>query len=392
MGRQTSNTGYSVQMEGLPEKTRLLFFGHLANDSLYTSLPPLLPILALHHNLSTASLGLIPAAYLMTASFMQVGVGYLHDRKNLNILMPVGLLLGGFTIASIGFTDSYFLILFLAFLGGIGSALFHPIATSLSSISARRSTSVSFFMTGGDLGLAAGSFICSAAVAVMGLKGTAFLAVLPLAAATLLLLSLRQTPSPVKTADNKYARSDVKKLLTALTASFLRATTNVALITYLPLYLSSKGFGIPFAGGILTVMILAGAVGMISAGFLGDKIGKKQTAQAYLLFSAALIPVAVSTSAEYALLTFPLIGVGLFGAHPILVALSHDIMPKNLGMASALMYGFTFGVANLAVPFVGAAADSFGYDPVFIMLALFPLAGALVVSKISPPVQKSTIN
>ncbi|MCS6784197.1 MAG: MFS transporter, partial [Candidatus Caldarchaeum sp.] len=77
----------------------------------------------------------------------------------------------------------------------------------------------------------------------------------------------------------------------------------------------------------------------------------------------------------YALLTFPLIGVGLFGAHPILVALSHDIMPKNLGMASALMYGFTFGVANLAVPFVGAAADSFGYDPVFIMLALFPLAG-----------------
>ncbi|MCS7137413.1 MAG: hypothetical protein NZ941_03480, partial [Candidatus Caldarchaeum sp.] len=82
------------------DRTKVLFFGHMANDSLYTSLPPLLPVLALQYSQSAATLGLIPAAYLMTASFLQIGVGYLHDKKRLTILMPVGLLLGGLSVAS----------------------------------------------------------------------------------------------------------------------------------------------------------------------------------------------------------------------------------------------------------------------------------------------------
>lgn len=372
------------------DRTKVLFFGHMANDSLYTSLPPLLPVLALQYSQSAATLGLIPAAYLMTASFLQIGVGYLHDKKRLTILMPVGLLLGGLSVASIGFAGNYSLIVFLAFLGGVGSAFFHPIATALSSVSSRRSTSVSFFMTGGDLGLALGSFICSVAVTVLGLSGTALLFILPFIASMLSLQTLKHE-SIAPPSESRSTKNDLKALSMALTASFLRATTNVVLLTYLPLYLSTKGVAVPLAGGVLTIMILAGAAGMISAGFFGDRLGKINTVRALLVSSAVFIPFAVLASPEHALLAFPLVGFGLYGAHPLLVAISHDIMPKNLGMASALMYGFTFGVANLFVPVAGLAVDFSSYETVFLALTCLPVTATFIVSKIRLPVSKHTL-
>lgn len=374
------------------DRTRLLFFGHLANDSLYTSIPPILPILALHHKLPTAVLGLIPAAYMMTASFLQIGVGYIHDRRQLNVLMPVGLLMGGMTIALIGFADSYQLILLLAVLGGVGSALFHPVATSLSSVTGRRARSVSFFMTGGDLGLAAGSFICSTVVAFFGLQGTAFLLILPLTAAILTFSGFPNQQTSTKPSVGEQARPDKKAMAIAVAASLLRATTNISILTYLPLFLASKGVAVPYAGGILTLSILAGAAGMLTAGFFGEKIGKTKTVQTFFLLAAVLIPVAVYTSPDLALLTFPLIGFSLFASHPVLVAISHDLMPKHLGVASALMYGFTFGMANVVVPFLGLAVDLYNYETVFLSLTVFPVTAALLVSRIPVKAEERTIN
>ncbi|MCX8202101.1 MAG: hypothetical protein N3H84_08400, partial [Candidatus Caldarchaeum sp.] len=67
------------------------------------------------------------------------------------------------------------------------------------------------------------------------------------------------------------------------------------------------------------------------------------------------------------------------------------IMPKNLGMASALMYGFTFGVGNLFVPVAGLAVDFSSYETVFLALTCLPVAAALIVSRISIPVSKHTL-
>ncbi|MEM4573482.1 MAG: MFS transporter [Candidatus Caldarchaeum sp.] len=384
--------GFQAFAAELFRQTNRLFFAHFANDSLYTSLPPLLPVLAAHYGLSTAALGLIPAVYMMTASFLQIIVGHFHDRKNLGLLVPLGLVMGGVAVASIGFVGNYWLFLVLAFVGGVGSALFHPIATALSSIASKRSSSISFFMTGGDLGLAAGSFISTAAIAFFGLNGTAALLFLPIAAAIVTIKVVKTHSNPQPLTKPEPLTNVVKLLSKIISVSFLRASANLTIMTYLPLYLASKGQSLTYSGGVLTTTILAGAFGMISAGFLGDRIGKINTVKIFLIIAAVLIPVAVLSPVEFAWLTFPLIGFSLFASHPVLVAVSHDLSPSRLGMASALIYGFTFGVANIAVPFIGLGIDAFSYQSTFLTLAALPLTAAALIATVKLPPEKRTIN
>lgn len=359
----------------MTKRLPLLFFAHLANDTLYTSLPPLLPLLAAQQKTSAATLALIPTVYLMTASFLQIAVGFFFDRRPKTVLMPLGLFLGGVAVSAIGFVESFPLILLLGFLGGVGSALFHPPATSMASVSEKRASSVSFFMSGGDIGLAVGSFLATTAYVVMGAQGTGLLIILPVLAAAMLLVGVRQ---PLEARVQNSVRPDIRRLGLALAAAVLRAVAALSFVTFLPLYLTKRGLSFSMAGTVLTVMILAGAGGMLSAGYVAEKIGKKRAVTLFLLLTGLWIPVAVLTPEELAYFSYGVLGFLIFAVHPILVAYSHDLLPQNLGAASALMYGLTFGLGHLIVPFVGAAVDAYGYQSVLLSLAFMPFAAALL--------------
>ncbi|MEM2225533.1 MAG: MFS transporter [Candidatus Caldarchaeum sp.] len=361
-----------------------LSFSHMSNDMLYTALPPLLPLLAQQHNLSTAALGLIPAAYMISASFLQIAVGAFYDRKQSVVMMPLGLAAGGFAIASIGFLPTYWAIFSAAVLGGVGSAFFHPVATSLSSASQKRSMTVSVFMIGGDIGLALGSLVCSLAVSAMGLNGTLLLVFPPLAMA---IASSRIKNENINNTVQKmgaaFRSAGLKHLFMLLAAAILRGVAITSLITYLPLYLASRGYAVAHAGSLLTVMLIAGAGGMLSSGLLSVKFGKTRVAAIYLLFSGILLLALVFTPTTYIIIALFLLGFVILAVHPLLVAASHDLLPNNVGMASALMYGVTLGLANLTVPLVGVLIDLLGYSTVFTFLSALPIAAALLASRIN---------
>ncbi|MEM2238038.1 MAG: MFS transporter [Candidatus Caldarchaeum sp.] len=360
-----------------------LSLSHMSNDMLYTALPPLLPLLAQQHNLSTAALGLIPAAYMISASFLQIAVGAFYDRKQAVVMMPLGLAAGGFAIASIGFLPTYWAIFSAAVLGGVGSAFFHPIATSLSSASHKRSMTVSVFMIGGDIGLALGSLVCSLAVSAMGLNGTLLLLFPPLAMA---IASSRIKNEKVNNTVQKMGdalSAGLKHLFMLLAAAILRGVAITSLITYLPLYLASRGYAVVHAGSLLTVMLIAGAGGMLSSGLLSVKFGKTRVAAIYLLFSGILLLALVFTPTTYIIISLSLLGFVILAVQPLLVAASHDLLPNNVGMASALMYGVTLGLANLTVPPVGVLIDFLGYNTVFTFLSVLPFAAALLASRIN---------
>ncbi|MEM4288430.1 MAG: MFS transporter [Candidatus Caldarchaeum sp.] len=360
-----------------------LSLSHMSNDMLYTALPPLLPLLAQQHNLSTAALGLIPAAYMISASFLQIAVGAFYDRKQAVVMMPLGLAAGGFAIASIGFLPTYWAIFSAAVLGGVGSAFFHPIATSLSSASHKRSMTVSVFMIGGDIGLALGSLVCSLAISAMGLNGTLLLLFPPLAMA---IASSRIKNEKVNNTVQKMGdalSAGLKHLFMLLAAAILRGIAITSLITYLPLYLASRGYAVVHAGSLLTVMLIAGAGGMLSSGLLSVKFGKTRVAAIYLLFSGILLLALVFTPTTYIIISLSLLGFVILAVQPLLVAASHDLLPNNVGMASALMYGVTLGLANLTVPPVGVLIDFLGYNTVFTFLSVLPFAAALLASRIN---------
>jgi FSR family fosmidomycin resistance protein-like MFS transporter len=370
----------SVMLVGL---RTVLFVSHVANDMLYTSIPPLLPLLALERGFSAAALGVIPAAYMVTASFLQMGIGLLYDKRPSVKYIPLGLIVGGCAVASMGFIDNYYLIIAAAVLGGVGSALFHPTATSLSSSSANRSVSVSFFIAGGGVGLALGALLSSQLAGLAGLRATAVYLPITIAAATASQLFLKNDLGRNKQLVNQAVGKELNKPLMLLaTAAVFRGILYMSLITYLPLYLTRQGYNLAGAGGILTLLLLSGAAGMVPAGFLAERFGRLNLVAALLVISGLLCFSIVSMPVEYVFIPIAFLGFFIQAVIPLMVAESHEFLPNNLGFASALIYGVTLGLSNLVVPLVGAAIDIWGYRPVFMGLVSLPFFGSLIVVKV----------
>ncbi len=361
----------------------VLFMSHVANDMIYTSLPPLLPLLAAQRGLSAAALGVIPAAYMTVASFLQIGVGLLYDRRPTVNYVPLGLLIGGASIALIGYLDNYFLLVACAVIGGLGSAFFHPTATSLSSSSTNRSVSVSFFIAGGGIGLTLGALLSSQIAGHVGLKATIIYIPITMAAASTALILLRENQEDKRA---KVATSASRvwsaRLLLLLTAAVFRSVLIMSYITYLPLYLSTQGYTVAGAGVILTLLLLTGAAGMVPAGFLADRFGRLKVVSVMLALSCIFSILIVNIPNEYVFLPVAFLGFFAQAVIPLLVAETHEVLPNNLGLASALMYGAAIGFSNLAVPIVGAAIDLWGYRPVFLALSSLPFIGSMLIVRV----------
>ncbi len=361
----------------------ILFISHLANDMLYTSIPPLLPLLALQRGFSVAALGVIPATYMVVASFLQMGIGILYDKRPSVNYVPIGLLLGGAAISSIGFIDNYYLIVTASVLGGVGSALFHPAATSLSSSSSNRSVSLSFFIAGGGVGLALGAFLSSQLAQLTGLNATAVYLPITFTTAIASILFLKNNPEKNKRVVSEgVSRAWNIPIMLLLVAAVFRGILVVSLITYLPLYLATQGYNVASAGGILTLLLLTGAAGMVPAGFLAEKLGRLKLAAALLALSGLLCILIVTIPVAYVFIPVAVLGFFIQAVIPLMVAETHEFLPNSLGFASALIYGVTLGLSNLAVPFVGAAIDIWGYRPVFMALVSLPLVSSLIMIKL----------
>jgi FSR family fosmidomycin resistance protein-like MFS transporter len=356
-----------------------LALGHLANDSLYSSLPPLLPILIATYGLSTALVGVLPALYMVVASFLQPIFGQVYDRRNLTWLMSLGLVMGGAAVASIGYVGSYTSILMAAVVGGLGSALFHPVATSLSSrqLSHGRASSVSLFMLGGNLGLSLGPLIIVSTIASINIRGTFIALILPLIAATIL-FRFRGDIGSTRRDTRSGGRVDRRALSLVLLASVLRGTATITLITYLPLYLTWQGLPLGMGGLMLSTMLLAGGAGMVVAGLVADRFDRIHVASAILLISAPVLLAFTMAPIQAMWVLAALMGFTLMAAHPILVVIAQELLPGRTGLASALIYGVAFGVSNLTTPFIGLAIDAIGFQRTFETLTILPIIGGIL--------------
>ncbi|MEM4416964.1 MAG: MFS transporter [Nitrososphaerota archaeon] len=355
-----------------------LFLGHLANDSLYSSLPPLLPLLVATYGLSTALVGAIPAVYMMVASFLQPLFGQLFDRMGKTWMMSVGLLMGGLALMSLGYMESYPAIVAAAAIGGLGSAIFHPVATSLSSNveGDDRASNVSVFMLGGNLGLSIGPLIILSTLTTFHIRGTFMALVLP-AIAALILFRLRAGLSKPSTERVGGVRVNRWALLLVLLASVLRGTATITLITYLPLYITSLGLSVGVGGLMLAVMLLSGGLGMVVAGRIGDRFNKMLSASALLFSAGPAVLLFSRTSSDTVWLLAGVMGFTLLSAHPLIVVIAHELLPDRTGLASALTYGVAFGLSNLFIPLIGSAIDVVGFSGTLQAMAALPVLAGL---------------
>src|SRR5665648_922243 len=133
-------------------------------------------------------------AISMASALFQPLLGAHGDRGEAHWLLPAGLVLAGLGIGAVGFTTSYPLTLLAVAVCSAGIAMYHPEGARWArhASSSRVTADMSVFSVGGGVGFALGPLVVAAALAPLGLHGTPIIALIPVAAAVVVGVTLRR--------------------------------------------------------------------------------------------------------------------------------------------------------------------------------------------------------
>jgi FSR family fosmidomycin resistance protein-like MFS transporter len=198
-----------------------------------------------------------------------------------------------------------------------------------------------------------------------------------LVCAVLVSMSSRLTPAP-RQPGPRPAFHELRPVARPLTLLYFavvcRSAVSFGFMTFLPLYLHRRGYSVGAGGALLTVYLLAGAVGGFLGGWMAERLGARRVViQSFagalpLYFAFLLLPDAP------ALVCLVLGGFVLQGSLPVNVVLGQELSPRHSSTISSLLMGAAWGVGALLVGPVGALADARG-----LTVALACLASVLVL-------------
>ncbi len=367
----------------------VLTAGHLFADVSQGAVPALLPFLVAERGYSYAAVSALVLAATLSSSIVQPVFGHLSDGRPAAWLMPAGVGLGGMGIALAGLAPTYGLTFACVLAAGLGVAAFHPEASRHANYVSgqRRATGMSFFAVGGNAGFALGPVLVTPLVLVLGLKGTALLALPALAMAAVLvrdlprLRSFRPSAAAVRAAGRvqvdrwgPFARLGV--------VVSLRSIVFFALVTFVPLYfVSDLGASEATANAALSTMLVCGAIGTLIGGRLADRFGRRPV---LIVSMAVLSPAILGLLAAGPVLAFVALGVigGVtVASFSVTVVMGQEYLPGRIGIASGVTLGLAIGVGGVVAAPLGALADAVGIAPVLLGVAsLPPVALALALT------------
>lgn len=375
----------------------ILSFGHLATDICQSALPAILPLLKAKLLLSYTTAAIIILASNITSSVIQPLFGYLSDMKEKAFMLPVGCLAAGLGLSLLPIPNHYGIVLLLVIISGLGIASFHPegFKTARFFTGERLAGGLAIFTVGGNLGLALGPVAATFVTTYFGFDYLPLMIVFALAFLVLLAFSRRsmtcaQTRSMTrggsKTSPSKAAYTSVGMTVATVV---MRSWTHFGLMTYIPLYYVDHEKGDPlYAGTLVSVFLLGGAIGTLVGSPLADRWGYKRYLIASLALTTLLLPLILMMHGPMLFVTLGAVGMALISSFTITIVMAQELMPNNLGIASGLMAGFAIGTGGIGVTFLGVIADHFGLPTALKSIMLLPLIGLLISCFIRYPVRR----
>ena len=359
-----------------------LSLGHLVVDMNQGALPAILPFIKESLSLSYTAVGVMMLVSNLTASVVQPFFGYFADRQARAWMLPLAVLLGGTGMALLGTAPSYWMVLGLLVVMGLGVSAFHPEAytTAASAAGERRATAISWFSVGGNAGSAFGPPILTALIAVFGLSGSLGMLLPALIMSGLLLLVLPRLRVPQARIEAHEAGHREQKSMPGAVALLilvvaLRSWAQLGFITFLPFYYIDYLKADPHSVGIpLFVFLAAGVLGTVVGGALADRWGARLFMLRGFLVAGPLGVLFLLSRGPLALVWLGLFGGVLISTFTITVVLGQSYLPGNAGLASGLIVGFAIGTGGVAATLLGWIADRFGLLAVLWIAALMPLA------------------
>ncbi len=359
--------------------------GHLFTDVGQGSIPALLPFLIARDHLNYASASALVLAATISSSVIQPLFGHLSDRRSLPWLMVLGPLVGGIGVGLIGIAPSYGLTFAAVLLSGLGVAAFHPEGSRFANYvsGARRSSGMSLFSVGGNIGFALGPAIITPAVLALGLHGT-LLVIVP---TSLMAIVLAHELPRLKTFRRHPARRAGQELPPAAWRPFtllgvviaLRSLVYFGMVTFLPLYFirvlhTGRGVG----GAALTVMLIGGAAGTLAGGPLADRFGRKRVLVCSMGSLPLLIGALLVSGPTLAIVFAALTGAVTIATFAVTIVMGQEMLPGRIGVASGVTIGLSIGLGGVGAPLLGLFADTHGLRAMFELLLVFPIFALLL--------------
>ncbi|HEX2500348.1 MAG TPA: MFS transporter [Methylomirabilota bacterium] len=373
----------------------LLALGHLVVDMNQGALAPLLPFLKAAFGLSYTASGAILLVASMTSSIVQPVFGYLADRATRRWLLPWAVLLSATGVALAGLASSYWGLLALVLVSGLGVAAYHPegYRTANQVAGDRKATGLSIFSIGGNIGIALGPPAVSFLVPRFGLIGTLGLLGPGLLVAALLATILPTLiAGPASTASTTRAaiaggrdmRAAMALLIGVVT---VRSWTQLGLVTYVPfLYVDVLGKDPRLVGPLLFLFLGAGVLGTLAGGPIADRWGPRRYIVASFVLSAPLIAAFLwRPGGWFATAALAAAGFVLVSSFSVTVALGQAYLPRHLGMAAGLIVGLAIGTGGVGVTLLGWIADHWGLYAALNLTAALPLAGLVAALCLPEP-------
>ncbi|OPY35565.1 MAG: Major Facilitator Superfamily protein [Methanoregula sp. PtaU1.Bin051] len=354
-------------------------------------LPAILPLLILQNGYSYLEAGILVTAFNLVSSFAQPAFGIISDRRGLAVPLGAVLFTSAFFVCLMGIANSYIILFTCSALSALGHACFHPAALSMVSrlcTDENRGQVTSYFVVGGNIGYAVGPVLAGAAVTLYGLPGLLLLLIPAVIAALTINWIVPQslfTPARDTSPDGRKDASPVnyRPFSILMGATILRSWAVFVIITYLPVYLVSRGYDLVAAASLLTMSLLIGVAGQIAGGHISDRYGRREYMLAGLLLGIPPFLFFMLTTGTVSLIALFLFSFILWSTFSVAVAMGHELLPGMIGLASGMMLGLAIGFGGLGVAVNGMIADTFSLDLALGIIPV-PLIGAALLILVLP--------
>ncbi len=367
-------------------KLGVISLAHMLNDLYSNYLPQLLPFLVvLHQGFTATRAAILVSTFSITSSFAQPFFGYFLDRQSKRWLLYVGTLWMAVMLSLTGIVENYWTIVLLAALAGLGTAAFHPQASTMVNVLSGdyKAVLLSAFVGFGNIGFALGPLLLVPLFQAYGLKATLITVIPGIIVAFLLYFfsprnALLTGASPDLAAVWVSVKAARRELSAIISVIAIRSLSYTGMLTMLPLYFQSQNISNIAASRLLTLMLFTGAVGGLMGGFISDYYGRKRLIVGSLVLSTPLFFAFFYTKGIISIIFLALAGATLLSSFSVTVIATQEAIPDNKALAAGLSMGLAGGIGGLAVISIGWIADIWGLSSAVFVIFLLPVMAGLV--------------
>jgi FSR family fosmidomycin resistance protein-like MFS transporter len=349
---------------------------HTVHDGFSDVTYVLLPLLAQTFGLSLAQVGMIRSAHRVAMAAFQIPAGLIAERFGERNLLALGTLIAGLAFLALGYAAGFWAILIALFFAGVGSAVQHPLSSTIISHAypgdGRRGAlgTYNFF---GDVG----KFAFGGIVSLLLFAGISWQApvigfgVAGIVIAVAIFMTVNNTQSTKPQAAQAAAASKPTgwgirnpQGFTALCLiEILDSSTRTGFLTFIAFVLLAKGMPEGWAVLSVPLILVGGMAGKLACGFLAERFGIVRMIILTEVATGLGILATLALPGTWSFLLLPVIGVVLNGTSSVLYATIGDFVEQDR-LARAFGFFYTLGsLCGIAAPLgYGLIGDLYGVE------------------------------